>query len=83
MDTLRYMWQKLHAQVSELQTTLLEIQTEFRDNLVKNVEVYSKAVTSFVDDYTTNGPMVVGIPPREASDCLVIFQVSTIVLVNL
>lgn len=73
---MRYMWQKLHAQVSELQSTLLEIQTQFKESLLTDVEVYQKAVTTFVHDYATSGPMVVGIPPREASDRLVVFQVS-------
>lgn len=59
MDTLRYMWHKLHKQIAEIQTVLLKIQPKFRDNLLENVEAYQKEVCTFTDDYTTVSYVIV------------------------
>lgn len=53
VDTLRYMWEKLHQQVSELQSTLLEVQPQFRASLLDNVQVYMEQVNSFVANYSS------------------------------
>ena len=53
VDTLRYMWQKLHEQVAAIQTVLLKIQPQFKEDLLDKVEAYQKEVSTFADDYTT------------------------------
>ena len=53
VDTLRYMWQKLHEQIAGIQTTLLKIQPKFRNSLLENVEAYQKEVVTFTEEYTT------------------------------
>ena len=52
VDTLRYMWQKLHEQVAGIQTILLKIQPQFKEDLLEKVEAYQKEVSTFTDDYT-------------------------------
>lgn len=53
MDTLRYMWQKLHEQVAQIQTILLKIQPRFKEDLLEKVEAYQKEVSTFTEEYTT------------------------------
>ena len=53
VDTLRYMWQKLHKQIAEIQTILLKIQPKFKEDLLEKVEAYQREVASFTEDYTT------------------------------
>uniref|UniRef100_A0A1I8FY30 Dynein heavy chain 5, axonemal n=1 Tax=Macrostomum lignano TaxID=282301 RepID=A0A1I8FY30_9PLAT len=74
VDTLRYTWEKLRAHGIEVQNHLVTIQTDFRDNLVHEVVVFKQDCADFYSDYGGSGPMVPGVPPREASDRLVIFQ---------
>ncbi|XP_053396215.1 dynein axonemal heavy chain 5-like isoform X3 [Mercenaria mercenaria] len=74
VDSLSYSWKKLSTQSQEVQDHLLEIQPEFKSNLLAGVEQFIKDQTEFVGDYDTKGPMVEGIEPREASDRLNIYQ---------
>ena len=53
VDTLRYMWNKLRQQVSQLQTTLLKIQPQYRAKLLVNVKEYHHKVKYFTEDYDT------------------------------
>ncbi|XP_036366495.1 dynein heavy chain 5, axonemal-like [Octopus sinensis] len=73
-DTLRYSWEKLQAQASEVGSHLLTIQPEFRHELITNVNIFHNNCTEFYDEYAQSGPMVAGIDPRDAADRLVIFQ---------
>jgi dynein heavy chain, axonemal len=73
-DTLRYNWQRLLQMASDMSGTLLEIQPLYKDGLKDNVKDFIKECGNFYSDYRRNGPMVAGVPPREASDRLFIFQ---------
>ncbi|CAH8651359.1 unnamed protein product [Schistosoma margrebowiei] len=73
-DTLRYEWDKLCKQMLEVQNQLVDVQPEFRNNLLENITTFNENCSTFYDDYDKVGPMVRGIPPREASDRLIIFQ---------
>ena len=53
VDTLRYMWLKLRAQVSEVQNTLLQVQPQFKATLLDNVQTFRQEVGSFISSYTT------------------------------
>ncbi|XP_052807224.1 dynein axonemal heavy chain 5-like isoform X2 [Mya arenaria] len=74
VDSLSYGWKKLNTQSREVQDNLLEIQPQFKANLLSGVEQFMVDQTAFVSDYDVTGPMVDGIEPREASDRLNIFQ---------
>ncbi|XP_064611990.1 dynein axonemal heavy chain 5-like isoform X2 [Liolophura sinensis] len=73
-DTLRYSWEKLQNQAAEVQTHLIEIQPNFKSNLIEDVKVFIVDCNNFYHDYEESGPMVAGVPPRDASDRLIIFQ---------
>jgi len=51
VDTLRYMWNKLRQQVSQLQSTLLKLQPQYRTKLLENVKEYHHKVKYFTEDY--------------------------------
>ncbi|KAH3727100.1 hypothetical protein DPMN_053025, partial [Dreissena polymorpha] len=74
VDSLSYGWKKLNTQSREVQDHLLNIQPQFKTNLLNGVEKFMADQMHFVGDYDTKGPMVSGIPPREASDRLNIYQ---------
>jgi dynein heavy chain len=74
VDTMRYAWQKLLQQGKDMQDHLLSIQDEFRERLTSNVEVFTTDVSSYMTNYTQNGPNAPGVAPRDASSRLVIFQ---------
>jgi dynein heavy chain len=74
VDTLRYTWERLLALGAEVQDQLLKIQPKFKANLLENVSVFHEDVGSFTKDYDELGPMVPGVPPREASDRLQVYQ---------
>ncbi len=73
-DTLRYNWQKLLQLSSHLSGHLLSLQPSYKENLKKNVASFAVECKSFYDRYKKKGPMVLGVPPREASDRLFLFQ---------
>ncbi|CAH3041642.1 unnamed protein product [Pocillopora meandrina] len=74
VDTLRYSWQKLQSLATESQGQLIQIQPNFKGDLIDKVQVFIVDVSSFSSDYHSTGPMVPNVPPREASDRLIIFQ---------
>ncbi|XP_076449856.1 dynein axonemal heavy chain 5-like isoform X2 [Babylonia areolata] len=73
-DTLRYSWERLQAQSAEVSTHLLTIQPQFKQDLIADVKVFIEDCDDFYSSYDTTGPMVPGVPPREASDRLIIYQ---------
>ncbi|GAB1603178.1 hypothetical protein Ahia01_000598300, partial [Argonauta hians] len=73
-DTLRYSWEKLQTQASEVGSHLLTIQPQFRHQLITNVNIFQDNCDQFYEEYATAGPMVAGIDPRDAADRLIIFQ---------
>ncbi|CAI9729037.1 dynein heavy chain 5, axonemal-like [Octopus vulgaris] len=74
VDSLTYGYFKLKTQSQEVQAKLLEIQPQFKSDLLTGCEVFSKSVTQFVAEYDSKGPMEPGIKPSEASDRLTICQ---------
>lgn len=51
VDTLRYLWDKVRQQVTELNSLLLEIQPKFRTALVDSVKQYKVQVDLFIKEY--------------------------------
>ncbi|KAH0618009.1 hypothetical protein JD844_016916 [Phrynosoma platyrhinos] len=74
VDTLRYTWEKLLVRASEVQNELVALQPKFRGELISTVEIFVEDCDQFYLDYDTNGPMVAGLEPQEASDRLIMFQ---------
>ncbi|XP_030831333.1 dynein heavy chain 5, axonemal isoform X2 [Strongylocentrotus purpuratus] len=74
VDTLRYSWAKLSSQATEVSHHLLSIQPNFRAGLIESVKTFTVDCNNFYESYHDNGPMVTGLPPKEASDRLLIYQ---------
>uniref|UniRef100_A0A803T3C5 Dynein axonemal heavy chain 5 n=1 Tax=Anolis carolinensis TaxID=28377 RepID=A0A803T3C5_ANOCA len=74
VDTLRYTWEKLLVRANEVQNELVALQPKFRGELISTVEIFVEDCDQFYLDYDTNGPMVAGLEPQEASDRLIMFQ---------
>ncbi len=51
VDTLRYSWQKLQAQAAEVSTHLIQIQPNFKGDLIENVKVFITDCSQFYADY--------------------------------
>ncbi|XP_066267666.1 dynein axonemal heavy chain 5-like [Branchiostoma lanceolatum] len=74
VDNLRYSWNNLLQQMKDVQNHLLQIQPTFKADLLAGVVKYQEDTAFFYGDYDSKGPNVQDIPPREASDRLVVFQ---------
>ncbi|XP_063608047.1 dynein axonemal heavy chain 5-like, partial [Penaeus indicus] len=74
VDNLRFTWQKVLAQAVEVQNLLSRVQPYFRNELIHNVAQFKKDCNKFVHDYRTQGPMVPGLAPEDASDRLIVAQ---------
>jgi dynein heavy chain len=74
VDTMVYGWKNLNEKAREVQDHLIQVQPSFKSDLTAKVVQFKKDVDIFSNDYTKKGPMVEGIPPREASDRLSIYQ---------
>ncbi|XP_076449104.1 dynein axonemal heavy chain 5-like [Babylonia areolata] len=73
-DTLRYSWERLEETAMKVSNHLVDIQPGFREDLINNVKTFNTDCTEFYGNYDENGPMVPGVPPREASERLLVFQ---------
>jgi len=51
VDTLRYSWSKLQALASEISSQLLQIQPQFRTELIDNVQTFVQDCTNFYSSY--------------------------------
>lgn len=74
VDTLRYTWDKLQAQNKSITSHLLEIQPEYRNSLLENITLFIDDSKTYVQSYQTQGPMVEGIDPRDATNRLIVYQ---------
>ncbi|XP_014347801.2 dynein axonemal heavy chain 5 [Latimeria chalumnae] len=74
VDTLRYTWEKMLVRATEVQNELVSLQPNFRGDLINNVQTFVEDCGQFYSDYETDGPMVLGLAPQDASDRLIMFQ---------
>lgn len=51
VDTLRYSWQKLTALAFQQSNYLIDIQPNYKSELIENVKVFIKDCGEFYDDY--------------------------------
>ncbi|KAI3374766.1 hypothetical protein L3Q82_021323, partial [Scortum barcoo] len=71
---LRHFFTKLQAKARSVQDELVRRQPKFKQNLLECVSVFQKDVGTFLEQYDSEGPMVSGIAPQEASRRLQICQ---------
>ncbi|KAM4028219.1 dynein axonemal heavy chain 5-like [Anomaloglossus baeobatrachus] len=74
VDGLAYAWKNLNTQVVQTQNLLIKVQPEMKTDLLDGVKKFQVDAAEFYKDYDFSGPGVEGIPPREASDRLQVFQ---------
>lgn len=76
VDNLSYTWKKLLAKSQDVQTKLLDMQPQLQNDLKNNLEKFKLDKIAYCNEYKNAGPMEPGLQPREASDRLILFQVS-------
>ena len=74
VDSLGYGWTKLRKLSNEVGDQLLEIEPKFKTQLIDGIKDYATSLKNYVNRYEKNGPMEPGIPPREASERMTLFQ---------
>ncbi|KAG8014343.1 Dynein heavy chain 8 [Nibea albiflora] len=72
---LRQSFKKLETRARSVQYELVRMQPMFKQNLLEGVSIFQNAVDTFLEEYDSEGPMVEGIAPQEASCRLRNFQV--------
>ena len=74
VEGIMQVWLLCQHKAVETYVLLLEVQEQFKEELIKNVQVFQLECEAFCEAYATKGPMEVGLSPREASDRLEDFQ---------
>ncbi|XP_025155775.1 dynein heavy chain 8, axonemal [Harpegnathos saltator] len=74
VDGLRYNFSNMLHTAKRVQAVICEMQEPLRKELVEGVAVLKQNVIEFDIDFELNGPMVEGIPAKEASERLILFQ---------
>ncbi|XP_071768037.1 dynein axonemal heavy chain 8-like [Centroberyx gerrardi] len=74
VDNLRYSFIKLQSKARSVQDELVRMQPKFKQNLLEGVAIFQNDVVSFTEQYDSDGPMVAGIAPQDASCRLQICQ---------
>ncbi|PSN47670.1 Dynein heavy chain 8 [Blattella germanica] len=74
VDTLRYTFQNMIQSSKVKQEEVCDIQEPLKLELLEGVSTFRQEVINFDHDFDLNGPMVPGIPAREASDRVLLFQ---------
>ncbi|XP_076759064.1 dynein heavy chain 8, axonemal kl-3 [Xylocopa sonorina] len=74
VDSLRYNFTNMLNMAKQVQAKICEMQEPLKKELTDGVAVFKQDVIVFDLDFELNGPMVEGIPAKEASDRLILFQ---------
>ncbi|CAL7938026.1 unnamed protein product [Xylocopa violacea] len=74
VDSLRYNFTNMLNMAKQVQAKICEMQEPLKKELTDGVAVFKQDVIIFDLDFELNGPMVEGIPAKEASDRLILFQ---------
>lgn len=74
VEAMRYNYDRLVANSNSVMDHILAIQGNYRDDLLANINEMKKDVAEFERDYDESGPMIPGVPPREASDRQILFK---------
>lgn len=76
VDNVRYCWQRVLTRAMDMNIYLLESQPQLQKELAENLKHFKLDCVQYCHEYRTLGPMMPGLTPREASDRLIMFQVS-------
>ncbi|XP_026672559.1 dynein heavy chain 8, axonemal-like [Ceratina calcarata] len=74
VDSLRYNFTNMLNTAKQVQAKICEMQEPLKKELSDGVAVFKQDVINFDLEFELNGPMVEGIPAKEASDRLILFQ---------
>ncbi|XP_043790719.1 dynein axonemal heavy chain 8 [Apis laboriosa] len=74
VDGLRYNFTNMMNMAKQVQAKICEMQEPLKKELTDGVAIFKQEVIDFDLDFELNGPMVEGIPAKEASDRLIFFQ---------
>jgi dynein heavy chain len=74
-DSLSYMFRKLRYTANRMSENVFLLHPNFEKQLLESLENFKEECEVFCSSYMTEGPMVPGLSPREASDKLAYFQV--------
>nr|XP_031825788.1 dynein heavy chain 8, axonemal [Nomia melanderi] len=74
VDSLRYNFTNMLNMAKQVQAKICEMQEPLKKELTDGVAAFKQNVIDFDRDFEVNGPMVEGIPAKEASDRLLLFQ---------
>ncbi|XP_076677676.1 dynein heavy chain 8, axonemal kl-3 isoform X2 [Andrena cerasifolii] len=74
VDSLRYNFRNMLNMAKEIQAKICEMQDPLKKELTDGVTIFKQDVIEFDLEFELNGPMVEGIPAKEASDRLILFQ---------
>lgn len=74
VHTMRYNFTNMMIASKELHQQVLSLQAPLQVELTEGVAVFNEEVERFDLDYESKGPMVPGIPAKEASDRRLLFQ---------
>ncbi|KAG7190763.1 hypothetical protein KM043_006835 [Ampulex compressa] len=74
VDSLRYSFTNMLNMAKQVQATICEMQEPLKMELTHGVEIFKNDVIKFDMDFELHGPMVEGVPAKEASERLLLFQ---------
>ncbi|KOX80134.1 Dynein heavy chain 8, axonemal [Melipona quadrifasciata] len=74
VDGLRYNFTNMLNTAKQVQAKICEMQEPLKKELTDGVAIFKQDVINFDFDFELNGPMVEGIPAKEASDRLIFFH---------
>ncbi|XP_015117111.1 dynein heavy chain 5, axonemal [Diachasma alloeum] len=74
VDGLRYSFNNMQQMAKAVQTMICQMQEPLKQQLMDGVQVMKTNVEQFDYNFEINGPMVEGIPAKEASERLILAQ---------
>lgn len=74
IDGLRYQFNQMMSNVDAVIVHLLKLQAPLQQELETAVEQFKNDLLTFDEDFVTRGPMVAGIPAKEANYRILLFE---------
>ncbi|CRK87169.1 CLUMA_CG000977, isoform A [Clunio marinus] len=74
VDGLRYMFNTMMKTADAVNKEVMRLQIPLQNELEAGVEQFTKDLKTFDEDFVQRGPMVQGIPAKEASDRVLLFE---------
>ncbi|XP_039872861.1 dynein heavy chain 8, axonemal-like isoform X1 [Simochromis diagramma] len=72
--SLRDSFTMLQSKARSVQYELVRMQPKFKQDLLESVAIFQKDVDTYMEQFDSEGPLVVGLAPQEASRRLQIYQ---------